>query len=265
MSLASVAPAILAAAVGVGIGYALHLARSKKNGVLVDSKIQQKLASAKEKIQSLKEESEKELDQRKQQIIELEKRISERETKLDTKLETVEEKEQQLTQLREDLESEKQRYETLRNQEETRLIEISGLTAQQAEQRVLEHAENRTKEEIVRRVRKMEQEGEHQLEEKARDILSLVIQRYASSHVAENSTSHVDVPDASMIGRIIGKEGRNIQQLERVTGCEIVIDETPNSIMISGFSPVRRQVAKRAIEALIKDGRVHPGRIEEVV
>ena len=198
-------------------------------------------------------------------LIELEKRISDRETKLDTKLEDVEKKEQILEQLKLQLSSEKQQYETLRDDEQKRLVEISGLTTQQAETRVLEHAENRTKEEIVRRVRKLEQEGEYQLEEKAHDILSLVIQRYASSHVAENSTSYVDVPDASMIGRIIGKEGRNIQQLERVTGCEIVIDETPNSIMISGFSPVRRQVAKRAIEALIKDGRVHPGRIEEVV
>jgi ribonuclease Y len=130
---------------------------------------------------------------------------------------------------------------------------------------MLQQAEDRTKEEIVRRVRKIEQEGEHELEEKARNILSTVIQRYASSHIAENSTSYVDVPDESMIGRIIGKEGRNIQHLERLTGCEIVIDETPNSIMVSGFSPVRRQVAKKALEALMKDGRVHPGRIEEAI
>src|SRR3990167_20817 len=246
MNVASVAPALLASAVGIGIGYALHLAMNKKNGMTVDSKIQQKLASAKEKIQNFKEESEKELDERKKQIIELEKRISDRETKLDKKLEDVEKKEHILEQLKLQLTSEKQQYETLRDDEQKRLVEISGLTTQQAETRVLEHAENRTKEEIVRRVRKLEQEGEYQLEEKAHDILSLVIQRYASSHVAENSTSYVDVPDASMIGRIIGKEGRNIQQLERVTGCEIVIDsEAGHSIMISGFSPVRRQVAKR--------------------
>ena len=264
MDVTTLAPALLAAAVGIGIGYALHLALGKKNSTRIDSKIQEKLLSAKEKIQSLKEESEKELDQRKQQIIELEKRISERETKLDLKLDDIEKKEQEIQNLKSELESEKQQYETLREEEQKRLVEISGLTSQQAEQNVLKIAEDRTKEEIVRRVRKMEQEGEHQLEEKAHDILSLVIQRYASSHVAENSTSHVDVPDASMIGRIIGKEGRNIQHLERVTGCEIVIEEG-NTIMVSGFSPVRRQVAKRTIEALMKDGRVHPGRIEEVV
>lgn len=265
MTLSSALPAVIAAVVGALAGYGFHFSSKKNKGEAIDFKIQEKLTSAKEKIQQLKEESEKELDQRKKQIIELETHIAERETKLDTKLETLDQREQEIQELRSAVESEKQQYETLREEEQKRLVEISGLTSQQAEENVLKIAEDRTKEEIVRRVRKMEQEGEHQLEEKARDILSLVIQRYASSHVAENSTSHVDIPDASMIGRIIGKEGRNIQQLERVTGCEIVIDETPNSIMISGFSPVRRQVAKRAIEALIKDGRVHPGRIEDVV
>lgn len=265
MTLSSALPAVLAAIVGALAGYGFHIASKKNKGEAIDSKIQEKLASAKEKIQNLKEESEKELDKRKQQIIELETHIAERETKLDTKLENLDQREEDIQKLQSAVESEKHQYETLRDEEQKRLVEISGLTSQQAEQNVLKIAEDRTKEEIVRRVRKMEQEGEHQLEEKARDILSLVIQRYAASHVAENSTSHVDVPDTSMIGRIIGKEGRNIQQLERVTGCEIVIDETPNSIMISGFSPVRRQVAKRAIEALIKDGRVHPGRIEDVV
>ncbi|MEO6077983.1 MAG: ribonuclease Y, partial [Candidatus Andersenbacteria bacterium] len=258
-------PAIIAALIGAGAGYSLHTASKKNKSEIIDSKIQEKLTSAKEKIQKLREDSEKELDIRKQQIIELEKRISERETKLDAKLESVDKKESDIAVLKEQLEAEKQQYETLKDDEQKRIVEISGLTSQQAEQRVLQLAEDRTKEEIVRRVRKIEQEGEHTLEEKARDILSLVIQRYAASHVAENSTSYVDVPDSSMIGRIIGKEGRNIQQLEKVTGCEIVIDETPNSIMISCFSPVRRQVAKKAIEALIKDGRVHPGRIEDVV
>lgn len=265
MPLSSFGPMLLSAAIGLGVGYAIHIAISKKAGSRIDSKIQQKLQDAREKIQSLREQSEKELDQRRQQIIELENRITERETKIDAKLDSVEKKELELGTMREQLESMKQSYETLRGEEEKRLSELSGLTSEQAEERVIQKAEDRTKEEIIRRVRKLEQEGERQLEEQARDILSLVIQRYAASHIAENSTSHIDVQDESMIGRIIGKEGRNIQHLERLTGCEIVIDETPNSIMVSGFSPVRRQVAKKAIEALMKDGRVHPGRIEEVI
>lgn len=269
-------PAMAAALLGIGIGYAVARQIGSKKTEHLDGKIDQKLAAAKEKIQSLKtetereiqelrEKGEKEADVRRNQIIELETRIAERETKLETKLESVEQRERLLATTQEEVSKDREKLATLLLDEQKHLTEISGLTTQQAEERIMQQVEDQTKEGIIRRVRKLEQEGEHQLEEKARDILSTVIQRYAASHIAENSTSYVDVPDASMIGRIIGKEGRNIQHIERLTGCEIVIDETPNSIMISGFSPVRRQVAKRALEALIKDGRVHPGRIEEAI
>jgi len=118
---------------------------------------------------------------------------------------------------------------------------------------------------VLRRVHKLEKEGEQQLKEKGKMILVNVIQRYGASQVSEYMSSHVTVPDEGMIGRIIGKEGRNIQHLERVTGCEIIVDEAPNTIMVTGFSPLRRQVAKTAIEHLVKDGRIHPGRIEGIV
>lgn len=276
MDLTTVLPSIGMAIAGVAVGYALQKKMGVNKAQNIDQKIEQKLTDAKDKIKKLKEEAdiqasqhraktEQELDERRKSIIELERHIAEREEKLETKISSVELREEELSALRTSLEDEKVKLTNLQEEEQKHLTQISGLTVQQAETRMLQQAEDKTKEEIVRRVRKLEQEGEHQLEEKARDILSLVIQRYASSHVAENSTSYVDVPDESMIGRIIGKEGRNIQHLERLTGCEIVIDETPNSIMISGFSPVRRQVAKKAIEALMKDGRVHPGRIEEVI
>lgn len=276
MDFVTLLPPLGAAAIGIAVGYGMQKKLGSTKAENLDNKIEQKLADTKEKIQKLKEEAdkqtsetrekaEKELDERRKSIIDLERHIAEREEKLESKITSLESKEEELSAMRETLETEKKKLTALQEEEQKHLTEISGLTVQQAESRMLEQAENQTKEEIVRRVRKLEQEGEHQLEEKARDILSTVIQRYASSHVTENSTSYVDVPDESMIGRIIGKEGRNIQHLERHTGCEIVIDETPNSIMISGFSPVRRQVAKKAIEALMKDGRVHPGRIEEVI
>ena len=150
-------------------------------------------------------------------------------------------------------------------EEEQKLAEIAGLTAEQASTRVLELAEERTKEDIAMRVKKLEAEGEEQLKDKGKEILATVVQRYGASQIGETMSSHINVPDESMIGRIIGKEGRNIQHLERVTGCEIVVDETPNTIMVSCFSPLRRQVAKKAIERLIKDGRIHPGRIEGIV
>lgn len=267
--------AAVAAVVGAGIGYTLKGKTGKQAGD-VDGKIAEKIAAAKQKVDELRQEAQEEsrklrqeaevdIDKRRAQIVELEKHIAEREDKLTAKLDKVETAEATLASAKEALKKREEELTVLKAEEEKRMTEISGLTGEQAAERVLALAEERTKEEIVRRVRKMEKEGERQLEEKARNIMSNVIQRYASSHVAETSTSYVDVPDQTMIGRIIGKEGRNIQQLERVTGCEIVIDETPNSIMISGFSPIRRQVAKKAIERLLKDGRIHPGRIEEVV
>lgn len=267
---------VVAAVVGVGIGFILRKQLAGRAGGQLEGKIDDKLAAAKEKLEqmkrqaeeearSLRDKTEEDVDRRRQQIVELEKRVAEREEQLTQKLEKTEQKESTLETTKQALAAREEEVTVLRAEEEKRLAEISGLTSEQAATRVLALAEERTKEEIVRRVRKMETEGERQLEEKARDIMSNIIQRYAASHVAENSTTYVDVSDQSMIGRIIGKEGRNIQQLERVTGCEIVVDETPNSIMISGFSPVRRQVAKKAIERLMKDGRIHPGRIEEAV
>lgn len=265
------------AAVGIAAGYFGQRKFSESKDQHSEKKIEQKIEAAKEKLSKLKAEAqeaakaertkvEKELDERRKQIIELEKAIASREAKMEAKLETVEEREAFLKKEKEAVAAAKQDLDKLQADEQKRLEEISGLTTEQAKERIMQVTEERTKEDIVRRLRKLQQEGEHELEEKARDILSTVIQRYASSHVAEHSTSYVDVPDESMIGRIIGKEGRNIQHIERVTGCEVVIDsETPNSIMISGFSPVRRQVAKKALEQLLKDGRVHPGRIEEVV
>ncbi|MEX1997699.1 MAG: ribonuclease Y [Candidatus Andersenbacteria bacterium] len=276
MSVSAIVLFVIAALAGVAAGYTLRRQLGSKQAQSIEQKIDHKLTAAKEKIAQLRrqaeteareirERAEKDLDRRREQIVELEKRITEREGLLTGKLESFEAKEETVARTQEALAHQEAELKKLRFEEEQKLAEISGLTSEQAEARVLELAEARTKEEIVRRIRKLEQEGEKQWENEARDILATVIQRYASSHVAETTTAHVTVPDESMIGRVIGKEGRNIQHLERLTGCEIVIDETPNSIMVSGFSPIRRQVAKTALEQLMKDGRIHPGRIEEVV
>lgn len=273
----TVITAALAAGAGVAGGLYVRRFFGQTPTQAEDKQLEEKIEAAKTKLEKVKieaqeaaskarREAEKELDERRQQIIELEKRVAGREARLEAKLETLEQKEQALVKSQAETTARQEELTKLKADEEKQLQEIAGLSKKEAEERIIQLAEERTKEDIVRRVRRLEKEGEHELEETARNILSNVIQRYASSHVAEHSTSYVDVPDESMIGRIIGKEGRNIQHLERVTGCEVVIDsETPNSIMISGFSPVRRQVAKRAIEQLLKDGRIHPGRIEEVV
>lgn len=276
MSFISVAAALLAAGLGVAGGYLLRKKIGVKSAKSLEHKIEQKLTAAREKVEKLRggaeeearailKKADNELDHRRTQLVDLEKRVADREDKLVNKLSDLEIKGEKNVKLRKSLESQKKGLKKLRAEEEQKLTELAGLTEKQAEERILELAEQRTQEAIVRRVRKLEKEGESQLEEKARDIMAAVIQRYAASQVSESTSTHIHVEDENLIGRIIGKEGRNIQHLERLTGCEIIIDETPNSIMVSGFSPVRRQVAKTAIEKLLADGRIHPGRIEEVV
>lgn len=276
MAMATIVAALSAAGFGVAAGYLLRKQLGIRSRQSLEHKIEHKLKQAKEKVAHLRERAEKEarevrdkaegeLDERRKSLIDLEKRVANREGTLEKKLTEFEEKEVKVQKEDEALKIEQDSLKKLKAEEEEKLAEIAGLSSAQAETRVLELAEQRTQESIVRKIHKLEKEGEKQLEDKARDILSTVIQRYASSHVSETTTSHVHVEDESLIGRVIGKEGRNIQHLERLTGCEIIVDETPNSIMISGFSPVRRQVAKTALERLLADGRIHPGRIEEVV
>lgn len=276
MSIAAIAAALGAAGVGAVIGWLARQYVGATAGKSLEQKLAQKLTQARKKVAELREQAEKEgrevraraereLDARRAQLVELEKRVADRESTLADKLTSLDKREQQLHRSRQEIQREHQRMAALTAEEEKKLADISGLTQEQAAARALQLAEERTKEMLVQRLRKLEKEGAKQLEDKARDILSTIIQRYAASHVAETTTAHVYVEDENLIGRVIGKEGRNIQHLERLTGCEIVVDETPNSIMVSGFSPVRRQVAKTALEKLLKDGRIHPGRIEEVV
>lgn len=276
MTISIVVVALVAAIAGGGLGYLIQQRFGRKQAGNQEERINQKLQEAKNRVSALKLEAEKEtrqvreqgeqeLDQRRQQIIELEKRVGDREATLTSKQQHLESQEKQAVDKQAAADQEREQLVTLRAEEEAKLAEISGLTKEQADRRVLELAEDRTREDVLRRVHKLEQEGEQQFKDKAKMILVNVIQRYGASQIGDVMTSYVTVPDESMIGRIIGKEGRNIQHLERVTGCEIVVDDSPNTIMVSGFSPLRRQVAKTAIERLVKDGRIHPGRIEGVV
>jgi len=276
METSTIVAAVVAALAGAGGGYWLRQHFGAQQAQSVEKKIEDKLAAAKDKVATLREQAEKEarkardtveqeLDGRRKQILELEQRVTEREKKLESKLQQTDKEKSALDEAKELVAAEEKKLAELRAEEEKKMAEISGLTKEQAAERVLELAEQRTKEDVVRRITKLEKEGEKQLEDKGREILASIVQRYGASHIGETVTSHVSVPDEGMIGRVIGKEGRNIQHLERLTGCEIVIDESPNSIMISCFSPLRRQVAKTALEKLLKDGRIHPGRIEGVV
>jgi len=268
--------AAAAAIVGAAAGWLARKQLSAKTASSLENKLEAKIAAAKEKVAQLREEGlrearqkaeevEKDLDRRRDKLTELEQRVADREDTVAVSLQELSQKTDMLKSREEELSGDKAKLEALKQDEEQKLAEISGLTREQAEARALQLAEERTRENIVRRVRKLEKEGEQQLEEKARNIMAVVIQRYAASHVSESAASYVHVEDEKMIGRVIGREGRNVQHLERLTGCEIVVDDTPNTILVSGFSPIRRQVAKTALEKLLHDGRIHPGRIEEVV
>jgi len=155
--------------------------------------------------------------------------------------------------------------DVLKLEESKKLEEVAGLTQEQAVERMLSLVEEQQQDTLMSRVRKLEAQETDEIERKARNILGIAIQRIAASHVVETTTTHVELPSDEMKGRIIGREGRNIKAIELQTGCELIVDDTPNMITVSGFSPIRRQVAKRALDKLIVDGRIHPGRIEEAI
>ncbi|MDP3685882.1 MAG: ribonuclease Y, partial [bacterium] len=199
------------------------------------------------------------------QLHALERKLTEREDRVAQKLDALEQKALRL----QERVAEVNAKEAVLNEERLRLQreleEVASLTKQEAAARVLAVAEEASKGDIVRRVRKLESQGQEDLEKKAHLLLASVIQRYAAPHVAETSTTGVHLPNDEIKGRIIGKEGRNIRALEAATGCDIIVDETPSTIIVSGFNPLRREVAKRALERLVADGRIQPARIEEVV
>ncbi len=278
---------VAALLLGVGVGYVIRKvvashtmtdAESRAERLLTESKekAQETLNEAKNKSQEIlleaKEQSIKVLEEakrdeqsRRQEMTETQRRLEKRETMFDEKLVEFEDKKTKLEEQLKGVEETKVQLNSIKEQQATRLQEIAGLTTEQAVERLLKEVEESNREALMSRVRKMEQVDEEEVERQSRKILSLAITRFASSQCVETTTTGVELPADEMKGRIIGKEGRNIKAIELQTGTEIIVDDTPGMITISGFSPVRRHVAKRALEALIKDGRIHPARIEEAV
>lgn len=158
-----------------------------------------------------------------------------------------------------------QELDTLKQDELKKLEEVAGLSRDQALERVMGLVEEQHQDVLLSRMRKLDEQAQEEIDKKARNILATSIQRQASSHAHDSLTSYVEIPSDDMKGRVIGREGRNIKALEVLTGCEFIVDDTPGMITVSGFSPIRRQVAKRALAKLVQDGRIHPGRIEEAV
>lgn len=225
----------------------------------------EKLLEAKEEILQKRNESEAELKERRTEITRTERRLTQKEENLDQKSEALEKKNERLEQKLQENDALKAEIEETLAAHKKKLEELAGLTAEEAKEELIERVESEAKHELAQRLDELDAEFKDEAEIKARNILSLAIQRCATDHVAESTVSVVQIPSEEMKGRIIGREGRNIQKLETLTGVELIIDDTPEAITLSGFDPVRREVARLTLEKLISDGRIHPARIEETV
>ena len=223
------------------------------------------LLEAKEKIIKDKNEFEKELRERRNEVTRLERRVAQREETLDKKVENYERKEEILRAKIKEQEDLMARAEEIRQQQLTKLEAIAGLSREEARDELVRQIEDEARHEAALKIIEIESQLKEDADRKAREIITLAIQRCASDHVSEATVSVVALPNDDMKGRIIGREGRNIRTIETMTGVDLIIDDTPEAITVSCFDPVRREIARLALEKLILDGRIHPTRIEETV
>ncbi len=239
--------------------------RAKKIISEAETKQQDVLIKAKDKAVKILEEARLE-EKRAAEELKIERAsLTERENTFGGKLLELEDSRKAVETQKVAIAEETARVEEMKKEETARLEEVAGLRREEALDRLTRLVEEQHQDTLLSRVRKLEQEESDDIDRKAKNILAVAIQRLASSQVVETTTTHVELPSDEMKGRIIGREGRNIKAIETLTGCELIVDDTPGMITISGFSPIRRHVAKRALDKLIVDGRIHPGRIEEAV
>lgn len=245
----------------------INTAEAKLQNLIQETKTKQKETVIKAKDQAMKilDDAKKEADSRRQEVNHLRERLEKRENLFDQKLINLEERQQKLQDRANKLEAAKREILKIKDEQMAKLQRIAELTKEEAKKVLLDNTEKDIKDELVHRINKLQRESSEVLDREAKDMLSRVIQRTASPHTAETTTTVVNLPSDDMKGRIIGREGRNIKALEQLTGVEIIVDDTPEAIVVSGFSPIRRHLAKRTLEKLIQDGRIHPGRIEEAV
>lgn len=229
------------------------------------AKKREMLLEAKEENQKLRAAFDAEVKERRNELSRQERRINQKEENLDKKTDNLEKKEQSYSQKLKALESKEQEIAEIKKEQMALIEKISGLTAEEAKAILLKDIENQTKHEAAIMVKEIEQEAKENAEKNAKNIVALSIQKVAADHVAETTVSVVNLPSDEMKGRIIGREGRNIRTLETLTGVDLIIDDTPEAVIVSSFDPIRREIARIALEKLIVDGRIHPARIEETV
>jgi ribonuclease Y len=267
---------VFSLALGSILGYYARQSIARKRAGTIEQTLQKKiqkakeeaqliLSEAKEKSQQILEAAKKEVDERQKELLKTERLLLKRENLLDQKISDFEISKKEFQEKVKKLREIKQSLEDLRAEVLESLERISGLSREEAKKELLENLEKEYQKEILEKIKKLEKEGLERMEKRAKEILATAIQKCAINQAQEITTTTFSLPSEEIKGRIIGKEGRNIRTLERLTGVEIVIDETPEAVVISGFDPIRRQIAKTALEKLVQDGRIQPARIEEKV
>ena len=268
----------IAAGFGLGIGYRKKVAEREIGSAEAEatrlineairsgeSRKKEMLLEAKDEIHKSRTEYEKEVKERRAELSKTERRLEQKEATLDKKSENFEKKEEELALKLQKVADTQAEVDAAKAAQIKALEVISGLTQEQAKQTLLQSVEEDVRHETAVKIKEIEQQMKDECDEKAREILSIAIQRCAADHAAEATVSVVALPNDEMKGRIIGREGRNIRTLETITGVDLIIDDTPEAITVSSFDPVRREIARLALEKLIADGRIHPTRIEDMV
>lgn len=223
------------------------------------------LLEAKEEIHKLRGELDKETRDRRNEIQRIERRLLQREELLDKKVETIEQREELINRKQKEIQKSHEDIQELYKRQVEELERLSGLSSDEAKQLLLNDVEKQIRHDAAIMIKDIESKAKEEAERKAKEIISYAIQKCSADHVAETTVSVVPLPNDEMKGRIIGREGRNIRTLETLTGIDLIIDDTPEAVILSGFDPIRREVARLALEKLIVDGRIHPARIEEMV
>ena len=277
---AAIIAAVVGLAIGIGAGYFVRkniseakigeadsLAKNIIDQANKDAETmkKEKLLEAKEEIHKFRSDAEKENRERRSELQKYERRVIQKEESLDRKQQSIESKESNLNQKLRAVDEKQKEVEAIKVKQLEKLEDISGITSEKAKDIILSNAEKEVRHEMSIMIKEIETQAKEDAEKKSREIIGYAIQKCAADHVAETTVTVVNLPNDEMKGRIIGREGRNIRTLETLTGIDLIIDDTPEAVILSGFDPIRREIARIALEKLISDGRIHPARIEEMV